>query len=156
MGRGLESKTALAAFSSRRGDQILYALADPSAGEPRADSFSASADGTGQPTKLPFPDGFTVAQDVSPDGRYLLATHATRGQTQHVWYLRTDRTESAGPVDFSQNAETERTPSLAPNGRYLAYTSTIGVAATCMCGRFARPRPLADILERRRRSAVGP
>jgi eukaryotic-like serine/threonine-protein kinase len=125
-GRGLESKTAVAAFWSRRGDQILYALADPSVGEPRADSFSASADGTGQPTKLPFPEGFTVAQDVSPDGRYLLAAHATRGQTNRVWYLRTDRTENTGPVDFSQNAETEQVMNLAPNGRYVAYTSTIG------------------------------
>jgi hypothetical protein len=126
MGRGSESKTALYAFWSRRGDQILYALGDSSTGQLEADSFSALADGTGQPTKVPFPDGFTVAQDVSHDGRYLLATHGTRGQTNRMWYLRTDGTESTGPVDFSQNAETEQTLSFAPNGRYVAYTSTIG------------------------------
>jgi hypothetical protein len=66
-----------------------------------------------------------VVQGVSPDGRYVLAAHShERGQLIRGWYLRTD-TEGA-PVDFSQNTEVEQVLTLSPNGKYVAYTSTIG------------------------------
>jgi Tol biopolymer transport system component len=123
MARENEGKDYVFAGWTRRGNQIFFVLTDPPS--ERLLSFITAADGTGQPSKLPFPDSFTVVQGVSPDGRYVLAAHSPeRGQLVRIWYLRTD-TEGA-PVDFSQNTEVEQVLSLSPNGKYVAYTSTIG------------------------------
>src|SRR5262245_100614 len=126
LGREAEGKTTLFAVWSRLGDQIFYALGAPLVPGQPVDSYRVRADGTGQSSRLPFPEGLTVAQDISPDGRYLMATHATPGQTRRAWYVRTDGAGSTGPVDFSQNTETEEVLSFAPNGKFVAYTSTIG------------------------------
>ncbi len=124
----IEGQPILFAFWSRRGDQIFFATGNPSAPHGQiVNSFSVAADGTGLPSRLAFPDGFTVVQDISPDGRYVLATHASGNQgsqSNRGWYLRTDG--GAGPIDFSQNTETEQVLSFSPNGKYVAYTSTIG------------------------------
>ena len=122
VGRENDGKDSVFAVWPRRGNEILFAVLDPAS--QRLSSFITAADGTGQPRKLPFPDGFTVVQGVSPDGRYVLAAHSSdQAQPIRTWYLRTDT--DGPPVDFSQNNEVEQVLSLSPNGRYLAYTSTI-------------------------------
>jgi Tol biopolymer transport system component len=109
----------------RRPSRILYAVGNQKSGQLMIDSFSASPDGTGRHEKFSFPQGITVAQDVSPDGRYLIAAHGDAGEAARVWFIRLDEA-GARPVDFSQNKEAEQAMTLSPNGRYLAYTSTIG------------------------------
>jgi Tol biopolymer transport system component len=124
LGDEVEGKQIVYVVWPRRPSRILYALGDQKSGQLTIDSFSASLDGTGRHEKFPFPPVVTVAQDVSPDGRYLIAAHSEAGEAAHAWFIRLDEVD-ARPVDFSQNKEAEQAMMLSPNGRYLAYTSTI-------------------------------
>jgi hypothetical protein len=88
--------------------------------------FAAPTEGSGRPRKLPFVKGFSVAQERTADGRYLIVVHSPTGANNNIWFWRTDGSDNGGEaIDFSKNLETEQALSLSPNERFLAYTSSI-------------------------------
>ncbi len=113
----------LFAIWPRRGDEIVYTqLVAPG----QTELFATRADGPGQSRRLPFVKGFTVAQDRSADGRYLVVAHSPTGTNNRIWLWRNNDSGNGGDaVDFSMNQETEQAVTLSPNERFLAYTSSI-------------------------------
>ena len=111
-------------FWSRRGDEIHYSIGDPA--RLSTESSVRPADGPETPRKLAFPQGFTVVQDATTDGRYVVAGHSTDGRENHIWFWRKGDNGNAETVDFSKNTEAEQVMTLSPSGRFIAYTSTVG------------------------------
>ena len=111
-------------FWSRRGDEIHYSIGDPA--KLSTESSVRPADGPETPRKLAFPQGFTVVQDATTDGRYVVAGHSADGRANHIWFWRKGDNGNAETVDFSKNTEAEQVMTLSPSGRFIAYTSTVG------------------------------
>jgi serine/threonine-protein kinase len=89
--------------------------------------FVARSDGAGQPQPLTQRKGFQSPWSFTPDGRQLafMANDSKSG-----WDLWTVPIESDGaglragtPVVFLQTPANERSPTLSPDGRWLAYSS---------------------------------
>ena len=126
VGDEARDKLILFAFWSRLGDELVYSVRSDMPDEGTR-IFIRRLDTVGPAKQVPFPKGFTVVQDRSADGRYIIGSYSSRpGEPGRIWYLRNGTNGTSEPVDFSQNSETETTGILSPNERYVAYNSTIG------------------------------
>jgi Tol biopolymer transport system component len=110
------------AFWTKRAEEIFYTVRS----EP-TEVFERPVDGFGQALQLAFPKGFQIAQDRTADGRYVVLGYSPKpGADTRIWLWRNGGAGNSGEaVDFSQNSEAEQAPTLSPNDRFLAYTSTI-------------------------------
>ena len=125
LGSQAEGKPVLFAFWLKRGNQIHYSVANVMPTD--IVSFAKAFDGSSEPLKEPFPKGFTVAQDATADGQYILTAHRKQPNANlQISYWQSDGVGERGRlIDFSQNSEIEQAMTFSPNGRYLAYTSTV-------------------------------
>jgi serine/threonine protein kinase/Tol biopolymer transport system component len=129
LGRESDGARKLRAFFSRSGDEIVYTLLKTPT---QTAVFARPTDGFGEARVLWTPDGFNVALDGSADGRLLVGAGSAPGPpianpTVNVWFWRQDSKGGKGEaVNFSQNSAREWAMTLSPDGRYLAYSSTIG------------------------------
>jgi Tol biopolymer transport system component len=112
-------------FWAKRNNDVYYAIGTPL--DQESNIFTRTVDGPDKPRQLPFSKGFMVAQDATADGRYVVATRSVAGaNANQIYYWHNDGQAKSQAVDFSRNAEQEQAMVLSPNGRFIAYTSTVG------------------------------
>jgi len=114
----------LYSFWSKGTNELVYSQAMKGGG---TQLFAIPANGLGQPRRVPFPEGFAVAQDWTADGRYMVAVHSPGRSTaqNHIWLWRSDRDGKGDAIDFSKTSDLEQAAVLSPNEKYVAYTSTV-------------------------------
>ncbi len=128
LGSESEGARAMFAFFSKSGDEIYYTLQKT---PKETVVFARPAEGFGQAHPVPAPEGFKAAVDRSADGRYVVYAFLPGGLggsgDADIWLWRNDGAGGNGEaINFSQNSANEGGGTLSPNGRYVAYTSTIG------------------------------
>jgi len=85
--------------------------------------YRQAADGTGQPTRVVTEDAFENAPEWSADGHYVLFERVSQqpDARTEIWAL--DLTGDGKPFPVVQSPFDTFTPSLSPDGRWLAYSS---------------------------------
>jgi len=88
----------------------------------RYELLRQAADGTGEPEVL-VGGGFPDPQDVSADGRHLLFSNLAADTNRDILLLDLDA--PGEPTPFVSSPAGERAAKFSPDGRYVAYQSTI-------------------------------
>ena len=127
IGRESEGARPMFAFFSRSGDEVYYTLFKT---DTETVVFAKPSDGFGQAHPVPAPEGFKAALDRTADGRYVVYAVVPgglrRNANPNIWLWRNDGAGGNGKaINFSQNSANEGGGTLSPNGRHVAYTSTI-------------------------------
>jgi dipeptidyl aminopeptidase/acylaminoacyl peptidase len=90
---------------------------------------------------------FQIAQNVSPDGRWLLFRQRGDQGIFDLWVLPLG--DKASPTPFVQSAWNKSNARFSPDGRYVAYLSEEGGAAAIYVTPFPGPGEKMPILARR-------
>jgi eukaryotic-like serine/threonine-protein kinase len=99
------------------GRYLIYTVAG---GDP--DIYRIRADGSALAETLLVAPGRQLADDISPDGRYLVYHQNNAASTRNdIMLLSMDGTGAIRP--YLQTPADEFAPAVAPNGRWLAYSS---------------------------------
>jgi eukaryotic-like serine/threonine-protein kinase len=86
------------------------------------DIYERSVDGTGGETLLVESDGLALGVEAwSADGRFLSYSASRPGQSHDLFLLPLVAPRKASPIAFLATPAMEKSSTLAPNGRYMAY-----------------------------------
>ena len=98
------------------GRHVIYAR-----GELSLDIYRKPADGSGEAILVRSSDYDLYAEDVSPDGRWLIFREDDPDTDQDLWVVSIEGQDE--PTQFVHTAANESTARFSPDGRSVAYTS---------------------------------
>jgi hypothetical protein len=120
LGRETADVTSLFGLWPKPGNEIYYGLQRASG----TAWFAKSPDGAGQVRELPV-SGFNMLTDQTRESRYLVVSQRTTARARPVIMLWRNDGVKGETINFSGTSEDESDGVLAPDDRFLAYTSTI-------------------------------
>ena len=83
--------------------------------------FRKDVSGAGEEEQISKSDTTQLAEDWSPDGRFILFLERGPKTAEDLWILSLDRPQK--PFPFAQTNASERNGQFSPNGRWIAYDS---------------------------------
>ncbi len=121
--------------------------------------YRKSADGSGDEERLTTKEGVVQSPtSASPDGKWLLFSEAGRGAGQGVWLLPLDpagaRDADRTPRQFLPPADGASSAHFSPDGRWVAYLSTVSGRTEVYVQPFPGPGARTRIFHDGRRPAA--